>query len=51
MWRNLRYNPSILSKGTAEERSKFLGQESQSPESEMNQETAEYDARVVCLVN
>jgi len=51
MWRNLRYHPSILGKGTAEERSKFLGQESQSPHSDLNSETPEYDACVVCLVN
>jgi hypothetical protein len=51
MWRNLRYHPGILGKGTADERSKFLGQESQSPGLDLNSETPEYDACVVCLVN
>jgi hypothetical protein len=51
MWRNLRYHPSILGKGTADERSKFLGQESQSLGSDLNSETPEYDTCVVCLVN
>ena len=44
-------HPSILGKGTADERSKLLGQESQSPGSDLYSETPEYDTCVVCLVN
>ena len=51
MWRNPRYHHSILGKVTADEGSKFLDQDSQSPGSDLNSETLEYDARVVCLVN
>ena len=40
-----------MGKGTAGEQSKFLGQESQSPGSDLNSVTPEYEARVVCLVN